>query len=177
VALTAVADDLLWDKLQRNPNMIVLMRNSESSGNRDGTNMLVWDASGNCSGESTLTGKGRAQAKSIGEAFARHGIRPVVISSPMCRCRETSQIAFGEYLTDPDLRQRAGEDPDVQEIFQGSAGRLLRAYRGETPIVFVNHRHNIDSLTMELLDIGELLIGTLSDTGDIEVLGRIRVDF
>jgi phosphohistidine phosphatase SixA len=175
MAPVASADDSLWEKLQRDPNMVVLLRNMESSGNRDGANMLVWDASGNCEGESVLTEKGRAHARRIGEAFAGHGVTPTVISSPMCRCRETSRIAFGEYMTDPDLRQTAGEDGQREEIFQFKASALLSKYRGKRPVVFVNHRPNIDSLTMELLDIGDLLIGTISENGEIDVLGKIRV--
>ena len=35
MAFAAVADDRLWEKLLRDPYMVVLMRNSESSGNRD----------------------------------------------------------------------------------------------------------------------------------------------
>ncbi len=176
MALTAIADDPLWEKLQRDPNMVVLLRNSESSGNRNGASMLVWDASGNCKGESTLTVRGKAHAKRIGEAFAKYGIKPVVISSPMCRCSETSQIAFGDYVTDPDLRQTEGGDIQREETFQAKAITLLQKHRGKTPTVFVNHRPNIDSLTMELLDIGDLLIGTVLETGDIEVLVKIRVE-
>lgn len=176
VAFTVVADDQLWGRLQRDPNMVVFMRNVESSGNQDGANMLVWDASGNCAGESTLTENGRAHAERIGDVFAKHGIRPVVISSPMCRCSETSRIAFGEYLADPDLRQSASDDIQGQEQFLARARALLGKYRGKTPIVFVNHRPNIDSLTMELIDIGDLLVGSLSETGEIEVLGTIRVE-
>jgi broad specificity phosphatase PhoE len=175
VAFTTVADDLLWEKLRQDSNMVVLVRNSESSGNRDGANMLVWDASGNCTGESTLTARGRAQAKKIGETFAKHGIRPIVISSPMCRCSETSRIAFGEYITDPDLRQMTSGDTPQQELFQARASTLLRKYRGTNPVVFVNHRPNIDALTMELLDVGDLLIGTILATGEIEVLGKIHM--
>ena len=175
-ASAAVADDLLWEKLLRDPNMVVLMRNADSSGNRDGASMLVWDASGNCRGESTLTEKGKAHAQRIGAAFTKHGIEPTVISSPMCRCSETSQIAFGAYVTDPDLRQSAAGDTQERELFQAKAAALFGKYRGETPIVFVNHRLNIDSLTMELIDIGDLLIGSVSETGEIEVLGKIRVE-
>jgi len=113
----------------------------------------------------------------IGETFAQHGIRPTVITSPMCRCRETARIAFGKYSTDPDLRQTGGEDARGQALFQVKARTLLRRYRGQAPIVFVNHRPNIDLLTMELLDIGDLLIGTVSESGEIEVLDRIRLDY
>lgn len=169
------ADESLWRKLKQDPNMIVLMRNVESSGNRDGINMLNWDATGKCNGESTLTHEGKVHAKKIGAEFMKHGIKPKVISSPMCRCTETAEIAFGEYVTDPELRQQSPEDTHYQDSFQAKAVELLSMYRGNIPIAFVNHRPNIDSLTMELMEIGELLIGTVAEDGEIEILGKIRV--
>ena len=175
IAFIAFADEMLWEKLRLDPNMIVLMRNSESSGNQDGTNMLVWDASGECKGESTLTAEGKDQAKRVGNAFAQHGVRPMVISSPMCRCIETAKLAFGEYSTDPDLRQRPAGDVSGEEVFQAKASALFRNHRGKTPIVFVNHRPNIDLLTMELINIGELLVGSVTENGEVEVLGMIRI--
>jgi len=176
VSLAAVADEALWQKLQRDPHMVVLMRNAESSGNRDGSNMLVWDSTGKCTGESTLTAEGRDQAKEVGAVFAEHGVAPIVISSPMCRCTETAQLAFGKYLTDPGLRQRPAEDVQGQEAFQAIASALLSKHRGRSPVVFVNHRPNIDALTMELINIGELLVGTLTEDGEIEVIGKIRLE-
>jgi phosphohistidine phosphatase SixA len=170
------ADELLWQKVEQEPNIVVFMRNAESSGNRDGSNMLKWDSSGKCIGESTLTSTGRVQAKRVGEAFEKRGIKPLVISSPMCRCKETAQIAFGEFLTDPDLRQRPAIDTVSQEAFQKTASELFTKHRGKSPIVFVNHRPNIDALTMELISIGELLVGTLDEDGEIEVLGKIRLE-
>ena len=170
------ADDSLWRKLQQDPNMIALMRNTESSGNRDGMNMLSWDASGKCIGESSLTDRGKAHANKIGAAFSKHGIKPKVISSPMCRCTETAEIAFGEYLTDPELRQKSPDDTLGQDSFQAKANQLLRVHRGSTPIAFVNHRPNIDSLTLELIEIGDLLIGTLTEDGEVELIGKIRID-
>ena len=122
-----------------------------------------------------MTAEGRDQAKAVGAVFAKHGVTPVVISSPMCRCTETAQIAFGKHLTDPGLRQRPAEDVQGQEAFQAVARALLSEHRGESPIVFVNHRPNIDALTMELIDIGELLVGTITEEGEIEILGKIRL--
>jgi broad specificity phosphatase PhoE len=175
-SLAAFADESLWEQLQSDPNMVVLMRNAESSGNKDGANMLVWDSAGKCSGESTLTVVGREQAKAIGAAFAERGVNPIVISSPMCRCKETARIAFGEYLTDPGLRQRPTADNEGQEVFQATASALLRRHRGKLPIVFVNHRPNINAMTMELIQIGELLVGAVTEDGQIEVLGKIRLE-
>lgn len=176
LSCTASADETLWQKLQRDPNMVVLMRNAESTGNRDGANMLAWDSTGQCIGESTLTAKGRDQAKGIGTVFAEYGISPIVISSPMCRCKETARLAFGKSLTDPSLRQRPAEDAQGQKEFQMVANALLSKHRGESPIVFVNHRPNIDALAMELIKIGELLVGTLTEDGEIEVLGKIPLE-
>lgn len=173
---SASADELLWQKLKQDPNMIVLMRNSESSGNRDGASMLEWDESGKCKGESTLTVGGKAHAQKIGAVFAKYDIKPIVISSPMCRCTQTAEIAFGEYVTDPDLRQKSAEDTHGEETFQAKASEMLRMYRGSNPIAFVNHRPNIDSLTMELITIGDLLIGTVTETGEVEVVGKLRID-
>ncbi|MCB1858719.1 MAG: histidine phosphatase family protein [Gammaproteobacteria bacterium] len=174
-SLAVFADEELWQMLQSEPNMVVLMRNAESSGNRDGANMFVWDATGKCSGESTLTAVGREQAKGIGAVFAEHDVEPIVISSPMCRCMETAKIAFGEYVTDPRLRQRPTTDSVGQEVFQAAARALLRKHRGNSPIVFVNHRPNIDAMTMELIKIGELLVGTVEEDGEIDILGKIRI--
>lgn len=175
-SFNVVADDELWEKLLKEPNMVVFLRNAESFGNKDGNNMLVWDKSGNCKGESTLTKRGKAHAKNIGKAFTKRGIKPVVISSPMCRCTETAQIAFGNYLTDPDLRQSGNTDVQSHEAFQTKAYALLNKYRGKSPVIFVNHRPNIDTLTMELINIGDLLVGTISETSEIEILGKIRVE-
>ncbi|MEJ2178973.1 MAG: histidine phosphatase family protein [Gammaproteobacteria bacterium] len=176
LSFSTVAEDGLWQKLQQEPNMVVVMRNAESSGNRDGTNMLTWDLSGNCVGESTLTPEGEAQAKRIGEAFSKRGIKPFVITSPMCRCRDTAQIAFGKYVTEPELRQMSPENTQALEAFQTIASTILAEHRGQSPIVFVNHRPNIDALTMELLKIGELLVGVITDDGEIETIGKIRLE-
>ena len=175
-SFSAVADEYLWGQLQNDPHMVVLMRNAESSGNKDGANMLVWDSTGKCAGESTLTPLGREQAEAIGAAFAERGVKPIVISSPMCRCKETARIAFGDYETDPGLRQTSTADTEGQEVFQATASALLRKHRGKLPIVFVNHRPNIDAMTMELIKIGELLVGSVTEDGEIEVLGRILLE-
>jgi len=176
LSLTAVADEALWNKLQQDPHMVVLVRNAESAGNRDGANMFAWDSTGKCTGESTLTATGRTRARKYGSVFAMRGVTPVVISSPVCRCTETAQIACGRCLTDPGLRQRPPEDRRGQEAFLNTASALLGKQRGNLPVVFVNHRFNIDVLTMELIDTGELLAGTVTEDGEIEVLGNIRLE-
>src|SRR5205814_9505448 len=107
-----------------------------------------------------------------GKAFAAHGIKPTVISSPMCRCRDTARIAFGESLvTDENLRELASADSDRMKIFESKALSLIGSYRGSMPVVFVSHRPTTDLFSMELIDAGELLVGRANAKGEIDVLG------
>jgi phosphohistidine phosphatase SixA len=175
LALPVFADDAtLWAALQTQPNMVVLMRHAHASGG----NPLTWDESGGCRGESTLSERGKDLANRIGEAFASHGVKPnAVISSPMCRCRLTSEIAFGpSYVTDPILREIASANAEQQTSFEAKARELISRNRGKYPVIFVSHRPNIDALTLELLNEGDLLVGRASESGEVEVLGKIQLE-
>ncbi len=166
------ANDLLWEKLRTEANLVVLMRHTQPAGG----NPLTWDESGNCKGESMLTAAGKAHARKIGEEFAKHGIKPTVISSPMCRCRETARIAFGEvFVTDAALREIASADPERTSVFERKAQSLIAGHRGSSPVVFVSHRPNIDLLTLELIGEGELLVGRANVRGELDILGKISV--
>jgi len=172
LATPARADEELWQELAKGRNLVVLMRHTEPAGG----DPLVWDESGRCAGESMLTSAGRAHAKRIGEAFSRRAIKLTVISSPMCRCRDTAQIAFGSApLTDGNLREVATADANRMMEFELKAQAMIAAERGAVPVVFVSHRPNIDRLTMELIESGELLIGRASSTGEVNVLGKIKI--
>ena len=171
LACRAHANELLWTRIKAEPNIVILTRHMESGGGKP----LVWDESGGCRGEARLTSAGRSDARQLGELFSAQAIKPFVISSPMCRCVETATIAFGEALTDPDLREIADADTERVRAFDRKARSLLLRQRGRTPIVFVSHRPNIELLTLELVEEGELVIGKITDSGEIEVLGKMRL--
>lgn len=174
ITQVASADEPLWIKLRSEPNLVIFMRHTHSTG----VNPLTWDETGNCRGESVLSAKGKAHARKIGQAFAQHGIKPgPVVSSPMCRCRETAQGAFGnEFVTDQALREIASADSERTEVFEKTALALLSRHRGRAPVVFISHRPNIHLLTMELIADGDLLVTRLNDKGDINVFGKIRIE-
>ena len=166
------ANDLLWQELRTEADLVVLMRHTQPAGG----NPLTWDESGSCKGESMLTVAGKAHARKIGEAFAQHGIKPSVISSPMCRCRDTARIAFGEALvTDAALREIATADRERTSAFERKAQSLIASHRGSSPVVFVSHRPNIDLLSLELIGEGELLVARANENGELTVLGKIQV--
>jgi phosphohistidine phosphatase SixA len=167
----ASANDLLWTRIQTEPNIVVLTRHMQSFGGR----ALIWDESGACKGEARLTPTGEADARRLGELFAARSIKPFVISSPMCRCRDTATLAFGHALLDPELREIASADTARVGAFDRKASSLLAKHRGRAPIVFISHRPNIELLTLELVDEGELVIGRVSEQGEVEVLGKMRL--
>jgi phosphohistidine phosphatase SixA len=123
-----------------------------------------------------LTAQGRALASKIGEAFALHGIKPKLVSSPMCRCRDTAQIAFGQApLMLPVLREITTADSARVAEFEQTAQRLIAQHRGASPLVFVSHRPNIDRLSLELIEEGEMLVAKANSQGELTVLGKIVV--
>ena len=171
---TAGADEPLWIKLRSEPYLVVFMRHTHSTGG----NPLTWDETGNCRGEVVLSAKGKAHAKKIGDAFVQHGVKPSrLISSPMCRCRETAQIAFGSnYVTDAALREIASADAERTAAYEKTAVSLIVKHLGNAPVVFVSHRPNINLLTMELIAEGDLLIGRADEKGEIDVVGKTRIE-
>lgn len=170
VSFHAHASEVLWKRLQTEPNLVVLIRHAKTGSG----NAQTWDPSGQCKGERMLTEEGKTFARRLGDEFRKRQLSPVVISSPMCRCRDTANLAFGSAVTDPALREIGSADPRQKKAFLDKAKQLFLKHRGAEPVVLVSHRPNIDALTFELVAPGELLVGKIGDNGEIEVLGRIR---
>jgi len=168
-----LADASLWRALAQELNVVVFMRHANAAGG----DPLRWDETGRCEGETILTPNGREQARKIGAAFAHGGVKPgAVISSPMCRCRETAKLAFGgEPLQHPALREIASADRARTAEFEQSALALIAKHAGRSPVVFVSHRPNIELLTLELIAEEELLVARATGKGNFDVLGRLRI--
>ena len=170
----ASADDQLWSTFKTEKNLVVLMRHMHARGG----NPLTWDETGNCDGESELTNRGRAHARRVGEAFKAHVIKiGAILSSPMCRCRQTVEEAFGgEFFTDPVLREIASANDDGRRLFEERARKLIAKYRGDAPVVFVSHRPNIDLLAVELIKIEEMLVAKSDENGELEIVGKLNIE-
>ena len=172
LAQHSAADEALWQTLEIETNLVVLMRHAETAGG----GALIWDQRGNCEGESMLTATGSAHARRIGEEFRKRGIRPRVISSPMCRCRDTARLAFEQDpTTDAALREIASADAERATAFELKALSLIAVLRGSSPVVFVSHQPNIDLLSLELIDYGDLLVARSNERGELTVLGKLHV--
>ena len=173
-AALAQADEALWQVARSEPNIVLLLRHTEVARQR-GQSPTTFDPSGQCRGEFMLSARGREAAAQIGRLFKERGIDPHVVSSAMCRCRDTAMIAFGRVELDPALRESfSGDQQRFREFLDASTRWILR-YRGVRPLVMVMHTPNIDSLTGEPPEESEMLVTRSTDKGELDVLGRISL--
>jgi broad specificity phosphatase PhoE len=114
-----------------------------------------------CSLQRNLTAAGREQARAIGAAIREQEI-PVgdVLTSPMCRTRDTARLAFGRATVDRRLLS-----PGVVGTIEDDdrRARELRAMVDAAPpagtnTVLVTHTGNIGAALGESVDEGGMLV-------------------
>lgn len=168
---TLAADDRLWDLLAHGGQVILVRHADTTPGVGDPPGMRLDD----CSTQRNLSDEGRAHARRVGEAFRAHAI-PIarVLSSPWCRCLETSRLAFGE----PDVWQPLGNLFGREELRAKQVTRMkkLAAERFSGPnLVLVTHGSTIAALTMISPDPAEMVILTPQGGGRFTIAGQLRV--
>lgn len=170
----AVAQQDLWTIARERPNIVIVMRHTETGAGNGST----FDASGQCKGELMLSARGRGDAEKIGKVFASQGLGPErlnVVSSAMCRNRDTAMLAFGKAELDPALR----------EFISGSSGRMneamdaaeaaIRRLRGPKPLILLTHLPNIDALTGEQPDHHHAVVTEADGQGQLKTLGLLKL--
>ena len=127
---------------------------------------------GQCQTQRKLSAEGRAQAKRLGEAFRRAGVRvDEVRSSAWCRCVDTAQLAFGQATVWPAINsffRDNGGDAQTAEVLQA-----LQGLQRPRNWVLVTHQVNIPALTGEVPSMGEVLLArTQPGQTRLQVLAR-----
>lgn len=164
----------LWNIVRSQANIVLVVRHMDVERGR-GTH---FDPSGQCQGEVMLTSKGRRQAVAFGESFKANGVGPEglqVVASAMCRMRETATLAFGKATLDPALRESFSGSGGRQNEFLDAAEAWVRQQRGNKPLLIMTHHPNIDALTGEQPDYGQVVVTQADETGGLKVLGLLRV--
>lgn len=172
--LPAHADPKLWETIKTQPNVVLVGRHMDVERGR-GTH---YDASGNCQGEVMLTPKGRKQAVAFGEAFKTNGVGPDklhIVASAMCRMRDTAMLAFGKATLEPALRESFSGGGGRMTEFMDAAEGWIRKNRGTTPLLLLTHHPNIDALTGEQPDYGQVVVAQSDASGGLNVLGLLRL--
>ncbi|WP_291010495.1 histidine phosphatase family protein [Hydrogenophaga sp.] len=172
--VAAQAQTDLWTTIQTQPNIVLVGRHMDT-GRGVGTR---YDPSGQCEGEVMLSAKGRRQAEAMGRVFQAQGVGPErlhVVASAMCRMRDTAMLAFGKATLDPALRESFSGGGTRQNEFLDAAEAWARQHRGNTPLLLLTHHPNIDALTGEQPDFGQVVVTQSDENGGLVVLGVLRV--
>ena len=100
---------------------------------------------GDCTTQRNLDDIGREQARALGEAFRKHGVRvDRIVSSPICRCLDTGQLmAVGAVETAWALLPDTGAS-DVRLL---QFKELVSSWRGPGTLVLVTHAIAVGRLT------------------------------
>jgi phosphohistidine phosphatase SixA len=128
----------------------------------------------NCKGQRMLSPAGIEASKEIGQAFKLLKI-PVadVLSSPLCRTKDTAKFAFDQVTT---TQQLMGEDRETKRS-RNEVGNDLKQLVNQTAIagknlVLVGHFGS--SLALDrILSEGEALVLKPSRNGQVQIIGQI----
>jgi phosphohistidine phosphatase SixA len=124
-----------------------------------------------CSTQRNLDDAGREQARALGEAFRKHGVRvDRIMASPMCRCLETGRLmAVGAVETSWDLLPDTGSSTGRLEALE----RMVSSWRGPGTLVLVTHGFTVSRLTRVMLDQAETLVLLPASGNRSRSVGRI----
>lgn len=115
----------------------------------------------NCATQRNLTDEGRDQARLIGDSIGALGI-PIgqVLTSELCRARETAELAFGQATPTPDLSSydTAGSETGVSARIEALRQLLATPPAPGTNTVLVGHQFNIGDAAGVSLAEGEAAI-------------------
>jgi phosphohistidine phosphatase SixA len=169
VPARAAADEPLWQLLRAGGHVVLMRHAITTPGVGDPAGFRLDD----CSTQRNLTDAGRDDARRVGAAFRSRGI-PVgrILSSPWCRCLETSRLAFGSVEPWPPLSNLF--DNRAREAEQM---RALRELAGRRPsggnLVLVTHGSVVQPLTGIQPAPAELVVLTPDDAGRFKIAGRL----
>ena len=109
-----------------------------------------------CKTQRNLDDIGREQARALGEAFRKQGVRvDRIVSSPMCRCLETGQLmAVGSVETSLALLPDLGPSP-VRFL---ELTEMVSSWRGPGTLVLVTHALTVRPLTGFLPEQAETVV-------------------
>ena len=155
VSAQALADEKLWSALKAGGQVVLIRHTITTPGAGDPPGFRLED----CSTQRNLTDTGRRHARRIGEEWRARGI-PIerVVSSPWCRCLETSQLAFGRKPETSDALSNLFGRSENRERQVRELRALVSSHSGKANLVLVTHGSTIAALTGVNPDTGEMVI-------------------
>lgn len=174
-AFGAAADpgaDALWQRL-RGGGLVLLIRHAATDpgiGDPPGFRL------GECATQRNLSEAGRLDARALGAAVRRHGVRiGPVWSSRWCRCLDTARLAFGRVEPLPLLDSTFQVEEAAVRARLSELRTRLAGLRVTDNLVLVTHDVNIRAMAGESVAQGEVVVARIAGGGQLEPLGRLRV--
>jgi phosphohistidine phosphatase SixA len=166
---TAWADDATWSLLQQGGHVVLLRHALTDPGVGDPPGFRLDD----CRTQRNLSEQGARDARRLGEALRARKV-PVaqVLSSPWCRCVDTSRLVFGAA---PELHPALGnlfgrQEREAQQVTE--LRKLVRApQRGN--LFLVTHGSTTLALTGVSPATSEMVVLTPQADGSFRVAGRL----
>jgi len=171
-ALAHAADEAVWRLLQGGGQVALIRHALTTPGVGDPEGMTLSD----CATQRNLSDEGRAHARTLGDALRTRGV-PVgeVLSSPWCRCIETSKLVLGRApVIEPSLGNLFGR-PERSDAQVAALRPRVSRRPAEGNTVMFSHGSTILALTGVSPDTSEMVVLTPSGDGRFGVAGRLRV--
>ena len=166
---TSFANENIVEILKKENN-IIFIRHAIAPGNGDPPNFDILD----CSTQRNLSKNGELQALKIGKFFKKNDIKfTKVLSSEWCRCKDTAQIAFGNYETKNFLNsfydERFSKNKDKQILdFQ----KFIKNWDYSGNLVLVTHYVVISEILGLATSSGEIVI----TNNNLEILSSLEIN-
>lgn len=164
---------LLLDGLRRG-GYVIFMRHAATDHTQKDTNPNDLT---DCTQQRNLSVDGRAQAKTVGEAFKALQI-PVgnVYSSVFCRCLDTAKIAFGKAISTPEISSIQDLPVAERDVRVKALRDLLhRAPQPNTNTVIVSHLYLFEFAAGLSVEEGEIaILKPKADGSGIDFAGRVK---
>ena len=125
-----------------------------------------------CATQRNLDEKGRAQARTLGEAFRQHGVRAdKILSSPWCRCLETARLMVLGPVDGTWAVAASDRSPERLAALR----QMLADWRGPGTLVVVTHTLTVQALVGFMPGQAETVVvrPKLGNEPGVEVVGRI----
>ena len=168
------ADAALWAALA-DGGKVMLIRHAQSE-EAPPEVALTLDEDGDCSREQTLSAAGRAQAEALGDRLRQEGVEvETVLSSELCRARETAALAFETFEPWTPLNHPRVLPEDEATWLIEDVRERIAAFSGAANLALITHRETINTLSFKMTEPAEIVVLDPDEAGGFAVLGRLAL--
>ena len=160
------AKDAALAKALKQGGVVLVMRHAKTENTTDRVETI-----GDCTTQRNLSEEGREQARQIGRDIKALGV-PVdkVLASPLCRAKDTADLAFG-HSTPLMALLSAGEEATPADERRIHKLRAMTSAPAGSATVLVTHTGNIGGAFDLSVEEGEIVV-----VRDGNVLGTVKPD-